>query len=53
MRYLLVALFLVAVAGAEVLHALSNDQGAAALCTTPDDRAGAVRDMLSVHGHAH
>ena len=54
MKYLVVAIVLAAIAGVEVLHAFSADDAPDALmCTAPQARMEAFREMLLLHLYSH
>jgi hypothetical protein len=54
MKYLLVALLLVAIAGLEFFHMHSADAASDALaCMAPQARSDAIRDMLLAHLRSH
>ena len=54
MKYLLIGLVLVSIAGVEFYHVLSSDGGSGAtLCTAQDEKAASIRDMLFSHFRNH
>jgi hypothetical protein len=54
MKYVLVALFLVAVAGAEIFHELSGDPSAGAqMCMAPQSAREAIHEFLLHHLQSH
>ena len=54
MKYLLVVLVLASIAGVEFLHVLSSeDAPGAAVCTAPEGKAAAIRDMVLGHLKNH
>lgn len=53
MKYLLVALFLVAIAGVEFAHVFADDAADSLVCMAPQTKADATRDMLLLHLRSH
>ena len=54
MKYLLVALLLAAIAGAEFFHELASDDAPGAMaCMAPEGKAAAIRDALLAHLKSH
>ena len=54
MKYLLVALILASIAGAEFYHELASDDAPGALaCMAPEGKAAAIRDALLAHLRGH
>jgi hypothetical protein len=54
MKYLLIALILASLAGAEFFHELSGgDASGAAMCMAPEQHADAIRDVLISHLRNH
>ena len=52
--YLLVAVFLAAVAGVEIMHAFSTDDSSGVLaCMAPQSKVEAFREMLLLHLYSH
>jgi len=54
MRYLLVALLLASIAGAEFFHELASDDAPGAMaCMAPEGKTAAIRDALLAHLRSH
>ena len=54
MKYLLVGLVLVAIAGVEVFHAFASDDPSGILaCAAPESKMEAFREMLLLHLYSH
>ena len=54
MKYLVVAIMLAAIAGVEILHAVSGDNAPDALmCMAPQSNMEAFREMLLLHLYSH
>ena len=54
MKYLLIAVLLASLAGAEFFHELSaNDAHGTAVCMGPEGKAEAIRDVLLAHLRSH
>ena len=54
MKYLLIALLLASIAGAEFFHELAGgDAPGAAMCMAPEGQAQALRDALLAHLKSH
>lgn len=54
MKYVLLAVFLLTVAGIEFAHELSGDHASdVSMCVSPDAGKEAAREMLRHHLHSH
>jgi hypothetical protein len=54
MKYVLLAVFLLTVAGLEVAHELSGDHAhGVSMCVSPDASKEAAREMLRHHLYSH
>ena len=53
MKYLLAALLVASIAGAEALHALSSEAADGAMCAAPEGKAGMARDVFLAHLKSH